>query len=142
MVKHLLAVITLCFCIHFATAQQACNARSSDMIRVINPGTGQNFSRDFICSTCFHFVQFGVYQANTDKYDIRAPQDVGEVWLIRHDKTMVKGNTQPGAYYIVKAFSSENEARLFANNCKKEGLDCWYNPNLTGTEFDLLSITR
>ncbi|MEO0471299.1 MAG: hypothetical protein AAF206_16840 [Bacteroidota bacterium] len=125
-------------------AQKACPNPQASSFRFLAPGTGPtkqtDYSKDFTCSTCFHFVQFGVYQANTDKYSIRAPKDVEEVWLIKHDRTVINGRA--GAMYMVKAFASENKARQFVQLQRGKGKDCWYNPNLTGSDFELLSVSQ
>ncbi len=130
----------------FTASAQKCPSPASNQTRIVGPGTGPSsasaYSKEFICSTCFHFVQFGVYNKERSKYDLRGPETVGEVWLIEHAFTKVAGSNKPGAYYIVKAFSNEMEARSFAKTCKGQGIAAWYNPSLTGTEFELLSITR
>lgn len=125
-------------------AQRGCPNPASSTMRVLAPGTGptQSFDRakDFTCSTCFHFVQFGVYKGTTDKYSIQAPEGIPEIWLIKHDHTLING--QMGAMYMVKAFGTESQARSFATSQKNRGIPCWYNPSLTGADFELLSVAQ
>ena len=146
------ALLTLFGCfIFFAQtlfAQECCNNtyRSGD-VRVVNqrkgtPGPDKQFSEDFVCSSCFHFVQFAVYNAGITRSAIKAPKGIGDVWLIRHNQTYLRGSAHQGAIYMVKAFANEVEAKQFARDCKRKGLDCWYNPQLNGIQFELLSMSR
>ena len=147
MIKTLLFFTSLTFCIHLTFAQKACTSQRVSEVRMIAPGTGSStpdkqFTEDFLCATCFHFVQFAVYNGGVNKYDIKAPRGISDIWLIRHNQSYVRGSSHPGAVYMVKAFSKVDEARRFAQDCKRKGLDCWYNPKLSGVRFELLSITQ
>jgi hypothetical protein len=110
-------------------------------LRIIEKGKGQEFTEDFVDFQSYHFVQFGVYPASVDRYDIKAPKAAGQSWLIFHEETLIRGSEEPGAYYIVKPFSTEAEARANAETLKKQGLNCWYNNNLTDVAFVLVAIS-
>ncbi|MEM0993433.1 MAG: hypothetical protein AAF806_25770 [Bacteroidota bacterium] len=110
--------------------------------RIIPPGTGKEYSENFIFFTDLHFVQFGVYSSDYNRYEIKAPKEAGQVWLIYHRDTQIqKANNFLGAYYIVKAFGSAAEARAAVDAFKARKIDCWYNPDLTNIEFVLIGIT-
>lgn len=110
-------------------------------LRFIEKGKGQEFTEEFVDFQSYHFVQFGVYPASVDRYEIKAPKTVGQSWLIFHEETIIRGATEEGAYYIVKPFSTEAEARANAEAFKKQGINCWYNHNLTDVAFVLLAIS-
>jgi hypothetical protein len=110
-------------------------------LRVIDKGKGQDYTEDFVDFQSYHFVQFGVYPASVDRYEIKAPKSAGQSWLIFHEETLIRGSEEPGAYYIVKPYSTEAEARANAEVFKKQGLNCWYNSNLTDVAFVLLAIS-
>ena len=110
--------------------------------RIIAPGVGKEYSEDFIFFDDLHFVQFGVYSSDYNRYDIKAPKEAGQVWLIYHEDTQVqKSRNFRGAYYIVKAYGSAQEARTAAQTFKGKKVDCWYNPDLTNVKFILIGIT-
>ncbi|MCI4667534.1 MAG: hypothetical protein MRZ79_05180 [Bacteroidia bacterium] len=113
----------------------------SDKSRVVDPGKGQTFSRAFFTADNFHFVQFGVYPMGANWRDILAPSKIGQVWLIIHYSTQIKGKPEQGAYYIVKPFPSAGLARDYVAKYKKLGIDCWYNPQLHGVPFTIMGIT-
>jgi hypothetical protein len=144
--KKLILFSTLVFCVSFSYAQNGCRTRSLDQVRTIDanaaPTSEDQFSQNFLCATCFHFVQFAVYQGEVDKYSLKAPQGINSVWLVRHNYTRIRGSEDPGAVYMVKAYSTEEEARGHAQQFKNQGIPCWYNPSLTGATFELLSITE
>ena len=109
-------------------------------VRVIEPGSGKAYTEDFAFFKDLHFVQFGVYGSDYNVYDIKAPKGAGQVWLIYHPDTRMR-NGVVGAYYIVQPFANAAEARAGVANLKKQNLDGWYNPDLTGVEFVLLGLT-
>ncbi|MEM9888089.1 MAG: hypothetical protein AAF849_19505 [Bacteroidota bacterium] len=110
--------------------------------RIIAPGVGKEYSENFIFFNDLHFVQFGVYSSDYNRYDIKAPKEAGQVWLIYHHDTQIrKSGNFVGAYYIVKAFGSAAEARAAVETFKARKIDSWYNPDLTNVEFVLIGIT-
>lgn len=113
----------------------------SDKARVVPSGKGQTFSRAFFTADNFHFVQFGVYPMTTQWRNILAPSGIGQVWLIIHYSTQIQGKEEQGAFYIVKPFPSAELARDYVARYKKEGIDCWYNPQLYSVPFTIMGIT-
>lgn len=109
--------------------------------RVVDPGQGQEFNRAFFDCKNFHFVQFGVYPKSVNWRRILAPSGLGQIWLIEHAGTQIRGRYMKGAYYIVKAFPTAQLARSYATQYKKQGIDCWYNPELFDVPFTLWGIT-
>lgn len=140
-IKIFASLLFLSLCFVEMQAQLVYTTRSGAS-RMIDPGKGQEFSRNFIPASSFHFVQFGVYPSTTNWRDIMAPHNVGQVWLIHHGQTIVKGSTANGAYYIVKPFATAMEARQYAARYKKTGIDAWFNPDLTGAPFVLHAFTK
>lgn len=108
--------------------------------RVIERGRGQEFTQDFIDIGYFHFVQFGVYPVGTPHEKLKAPE-LGQVWLIHHKETQIKGVAGIGALYIVKPFGTEMEARSAVDNYRRNNIRCWYNAELTGATFELVGTT-
>jgi hypothetical protein len=110
--------------------------------RIITPGKGQEYDRAFIPVGDFHFVQFGVYPPDADLTKIGAPPDfVGQVWLIYHEDTRIKGSSKQGAIYIVKPFGTAEDARRAAKDYESQKVSSWYNPALAGATFVLVGIT-
>lgn len=110
--------------------------------RIITPGVGKEYSENFIFFNDLHFVQFGVYSSDYNRYEIKAPKDAGQVWLIFHRDTQVrKTDDLGGAYYIAKPFGTAEEARAAVKAFKSKQIDAWYNPELTNVEFILIGIT-
>jgi len=125
-----------------AQAQKNFTYTSDSKQRVITPGKGQEYDRAFIPVGDFHFVQFGVYPPDVDLTKIGAPPDfVGQVWLIFHEDTRIKGSNEPGAIYIVKPFGTSEDARRAAKDYESNKVSSWYNPSLAGATFVLVGIT-
>lgn len=117
-------------------------SRGGQAARVIEKGKkGQEYDAEFVDFQSYHFVQFAVYPSTVDRYDLRGPKEIGQSWLIFHKETLFAGSAEKGAYYIVQPFSSEEEARKKAESFKKQGLDCWYNGELTDARFVLVAIS-
>ena len=116
-------------------------SRSASMQREIKKGKGQEFDTPFVDFQSYHFVQFAVYPASADRYELFAPSQAGQAWLIFHEGTVFEDSPERGAYYIVKPFTSEEEARENAELLKKKGVDCWYNGELTDARFILVAIS-
>ncbi len=106
--------------------------------RAVPPGKGQEYQRPFMDVGEIHFVQFAVYPSTVNPFELGAP-NLGQVWIIYHRETFVKG--QYGALYIVKPFATAADARAAAARYKKRKYDCWYNSELTGATFDLIGTT-
>lgn len=106
--------------------------------RVIKPGVGQEYTEDFNFFDNLHFVQFGVYSADYNRLDIKAPKGVGPVWLIYHRDTQTRSGR--GAYYIVQPYETGLEAKQAAKKYESNKMDSWYNPDLTNVEFVLIGI--
>lgn len=125
-----------------AQAQKNFTYTSDVKARVITPGKGQEYDRAFIPVGDFHFVQFGVYPSDVDLTKIGAPPEfVGQVWLIYHEDTQIKGSDKPGAVYIVKPFGTADDARRAAKDYESREVSSWYNPALAGATFVLVGIT-
>lgn len=109
--------------------------------RTIDPGNGQLFNKRFYTNDVYYFVQFAVYSPSKDWRQIKGPSNIGIVWLIFHYDTHIKGKSMPGAYYIVKPFENSKKAKAYASRYKKMGYDCFFNPELTGSKFELRAST-
>lgn len=121
---------------------QEINYKAVEKTRIIPKGVGQVFSLDFTPVTEFHFVQFGVYPIKTDWRKIKAPEQIGQVWLIRHNETIIKGVDEIGGYYIVKPYPNRTEADAAVSTFRSRKIRCWYNPDLTGANFTLVGFTE
>lgn len=109
--------------------------------RTIKPGNGQLFTKKFYTNNVYYFVQFAVYSPSKEWRQIKAPGEIGTVWLIFHYDTHIRGKSMPGAYYIVKPFESSKKAAAYASRYKKMGFECFFNPELTGTKFEIRATT-
>lgn len=140
----LLVVVVCCSCSLFAQIQPTPKSpiiyQGAEKARVIEKGKGQEFSRDFIDIGYFHFVQFGVYPVDASRDKLKAP-DVGQVWLIHHKDTQIKGVAGVGALYIVKPFATEVDAKNAVASYRGNKIRCWYNADLTGAAFELVGTT-
>lgn len=114
--------------------------QGEERTRVIEKGSGQEFSMDFIDIGYFHFVQFGVYPATTSRDKLKAP-NLGQVWLIHHKDTQIKGRPGVGALYIVKPFATAMDAQNAVAAYRSRNIRCWYNAELTGATFELVGTT-
>ena len=108
--------------------------------RIIPPGRGPVYDRVFQPISTYYFVQFGVYPDIVNPATIKAPR-LGDVWLIHHPRTRVKTiNGEKGAYYIVKAYASQEKATSAVKELKKQGYDCWFNADLSNQPFTIWGI--
>lgn len=122
---------------------QCLSPKGEDIRRVIDPGTGQEFSGGFIPIEDFHFVQFAVYTGDRNPAEMRPPQGIGQVWLIAHYGTEIRnGKDHYGALYIVKPFTNAIIAEEAAIQYNKQGIECWYNPALTNSNFSIMRCTQ
>ena len=110
--------------------------------REINPGRGPQYWSQLEFYDNFYFIQFAVYPSNFDKLKIFAPNFVGPVWLIHHEKTEVnKHKGENGALYLVKPYSDslqlKSDLKVYQENRK---MDCWFNRDLNNIRFQLVGI--
>lgn len=104
--------------------------------RNVRKGAGQVGNLLFTPITELHYVQFAVYCKNTpvDK----APPIEG-LMLLWHEGSKCPGGEQ-GACYIVKGFETGEDAKNAVLRFKGNGIDCWYNPALTGAAVEVIGI--
>lgn len=104
--------------------------------RDVRKGRGQEHFGVFTPVDELHFVQFGVFC--NDAPVTHAP-DVDGVYLVWHAESTCPGGTR-GAAYIVKGFPTAEEAKAEVNVLKARGIDCWYNPVLTGVKVEIIGV--
>jgi hypothetical protein len=104
--------------------------------RTIAKGAGQEGNAQFTPVGELHFVQFAVYCRDTpvDK----APTIEG-LYLLWHPGSNCPDGAK-GASYIVKGYTTPEEAKNAMANFKSQGIDCWYNPALSGAEVEIIGI--
>ena len=114
--------------------------------RNIKGGRGKEYSGPFnhLRDTKFYFVQFAVYPSTTDPNVLGAPPSniIGQTWIIRHEDTKVQTISRRGGIYIVKAFTQKEEAMRCAKKFNSSGIECFYNKDLDGIQFDLIAFTN
>ena len=104
--------------------------------RDVRKGRGQVYFGVFTPVTELHFVQFGVFCKNTP---VTNAPDLDGVYLIWHAESTCPGAEQ-GAAYIVKGYPTAEEAKAAVLEFKARGMDCWYNPALTGAEVEIIGV--
>lgn len=104
--------------------------------RDVRKGRGQEHFGVFTPVDELHFVQFGVFC--NDAPVTHAP-DVDGVYLVWHAESTCPGGTR-GAAYIVKGFPTAEEAKAEVSALKARGIDCWYNPVLTGVKVEIIGV--
>lgn len=104
--------------------------------RDVRKGKGQVHYGVFTPVNELYFVQFGVFC--NDAPVTHAP-DVEGVYLVWHAESACPGGTQ-GAAYIVKGFPTEAEAKAEVVDLKAKGIDCWYNPALSGVKVEIIGV--
>lgn len=104
--------------------------------RNVRKGSGQVGNELFTPVSQLHFVQFAVYCKDTpvDK----APGIEG-LYLLWHPGSVCPGG-EKGASYIVKGYTSPEEAKAAVTAYKAAKIDCWYNPALTGAEVEIIGV--
>ncbi|MCK6693206.1 MAG: hypothetical protein L6Q97_14055 [Thermoanaerobaculia bacterium] len=107
-----------------------------EQYRDVRRGRGQEHFGVFTPVDELHFVQFGVFC--NDAPVTHAP-DVDGVYLVWHAESTCPGGTR-GAAYIVKGFPTAEEAKAEASALKARGIDCWYNPVLTGVKVEIIGV--
>lgn len=83
-----------------------------------------------------YYVQFAVYcqEVPVDK----APAIEG-LYLLWHPGTKCPDGAQ-GASYIVKGYTTVEEAKSAVKAYKAARIDCWYNPMLSGAEVEIIGV--
>lgn len=107
-----------------------------DVQRQVRKGSGQVGNELFTPVTELYYVQFAVYCRDTP-VDKAPPID--GLYLLWHPGSACPGGAQ-GASYIVKGYTSPDEARAAVNSFKASKIDCWYNPALTGAEVEIIGV--
>lgn len=104
--------------------------------RSVRKGKGQVGDLLFTPIIELHYVQFAVYCKNTpvDK----APPIEG-LMLLWHEGSRCPGGAE-GACYIVKGYNTAEEAKSAVQRFKSTGVDCWYNPALTGAAVEVIGV--
>ncbi len=104
--------------------------------RSVRKGQGQVGNDLFTPVSELHYVQFAVYCKDTpvDK----APAIDG-LFLLWHEGSKCPGNEE-GASYIVKGYTTAEEAKAAVLQFKANKIDCWYNPALTGAEVEVIGV--
>jgi hypothetical protein len=104
--------------------------------RTVRPGRGQVGNALFTPVSELHYVQFAVYCKDTpvDK----APAIEG-LYLLWHPGSTCPGGAK-GASYIVKGYTTPEEAKAAVAAFKARGIECWYNPALTGAEVEIIGV--
>ena len=104
--------------------------------RNVRKGRGQVGNELFTPVSELYYVQFAVYCRDTpvDK----APAIDG-LYLLWHPGSKCPGGAQ-GASYIVKGYTTADDARAAVASYKANNIDCWYNPALTGAEVEIIGV--
>jgi len=104
--------------------------------RNVRKGRGQVGNELFTPVSELHYVQFAVYCRDTpvDK----APGIEG-LYLLWHPGSTCPGG-EKGASYIVKGYTTPDEAKAAVSAYKAAKVDCWYNPALTGAEVEIIGV--
>lgn len=104
--------------------------------RNVKKGRGQVGNDLFTPVTELYYVQFAVYCKDTP-VDKAPPID--GLYLLWHPGSTCPGGAQ-GASYIVKGYTSPEEAKEAVLAFKADKIDCWYNPALTGAEVEIIGV--
>lgn len=104
--------------------------------RTVVKGSGQVGADLFTPVSELHFVQFAVYCRDTPVD--RAPSIDG-LYLLWHPGSTCPGDAK-GASYIVKGYTTPEEAKSAVYEYKARGIDCWYNPALSGAEVEIIGV--
>lgn len=107
-----------------------------EKFRNVRLGHGQVHFGVFTPVDELHFIQFGVFCNDTPV--THAPA-VDGVYLVWHAESTCPGGTQ-GAAYIVKGLPTAEEAKAEVKLLKSQGIECWYNPALTGAKVEIIGV--
>jgi hypothetical protein len=104
--------------------------------RDVRAGKGQVHFGVFTPVDELYFVQFGVFCKDTPVTHAPAVDGVYLVW--HAESTCPSGDK--GAAYIVKGLPTAEEAKEEVKLLKAQGIDCWYNPALTGAKVEIIGV--
>lgn len=107
-----------------------------EQLRDVRKGRGQVHFGVFTPVNELYFIQFGVFCNDTPV--THAPA-VDGVYLVWHAESTCPGGTQ-GAAYIVKGLPTAEEAKAEAKLLMSQGIECWYNPVLTGAKVEIIGV--
>lgn len=104
--------------------------------RNVRKGRGQVGNELFTPVSELHFVQFAVYCKDTP---VDKAPSIDGMYLIWHPGSTCPGG-EKGASYIVKGYTTPDDAKAAVLSYKAAGIDCWYNPALTGAEVEIIGV--
>jgi hypothetical protein len=104
--------------------------------RTVTKGNGQVGDDLFTPVSELHFVQFAVYCRDTP---VDKAPSISGLYLLWHPGSNCPGGAK-GASYIVKGYATPEEAKSAVFDYKAKGIDCWYNPALSGAEVEIIGI--
>ncbi len=107
-----------------------------ERFRDVRAGKGQVHFGVFTPVDELYFIQFGVYCKDTPVTHAPAVDGVYLVW--HAESTCPSGDK--GAAYIVKGLPTAEEAKEEVKQLKAQGIDCWYNPALTGAKVEIIGV--
>ncbi|MFN0013487.1 MAG: hypothetical protein ACKVU2_02970 [Saprospiraceae bacterium] len=104
--------------------------------RNVRKGRGQVGNDLFTPVSELHYVQFAVYCRDTP---VDKAPSIGGLYLLWHPGSTCPGG-EKGASYIVKGYTTADEAKAAVLSYKANRVDCWYNPALTGAEVEIIGV--
>jgi len=104
--------------------------------RNVRKGRGQVGNDLFTPVSELHYVQFAVYCRDTP---VDKAPGIDGLYLLWHPGSTCPGGDK-GASYIVKGYTTPDEAKAAVLSYKAAKIDCWYNPALTGAEVEIIGV--
>lgn len=104
--------------------------------RSVRKGSGQVGNDIFTPVSELHYVQFAVYCKNTP---VDKAPSIDGLYLLWHPTSVCPGGEQ-GASYIVKGYTTPEEAKVAVKEYMAKGIECWYNPTLSGAEVEIIGV--
>ena len=104
--------------------------------RNVRKGRGQVGDELFTPVSELHYVQFAVYCRDTP---VDKAPGIDGLYLLWHPGSTCP-NGEKGASYIVKGYTTPEEAKAAVTAYKANRIDCWYNPALTGAEVEIIGV--
>jgi hypothetical protein len=104
--------------------------------RSVRKGRGQVGDELFTPVSELHYVQFAVYCKDTP---VDKAPGIDGLYLLWHPGSTCPGGAK-GASYIVKGYTTPEEAKAAVASYKAARIDCWYNPALTGAEVEIIGV--
>jgi hypothetical protein len=104
--------------------------------RDVRKGRGQVGNELFTPVSELYYVQFAVYCKDTP---VDKAPGIDGLYLLWHPGSICPGGAK-GASYIVKGYTTADEARAAVSAYKASNIDCWYNPALTGAEVEIIGV--